>query len=492
MKMIFTFYTPGRGIGICVLLAVLAAALPLRAQQTVPPPSTEQQQPSTPTTNAPGATGENNSTQSEISTPPTMFPHPDKTWWFIAGQANFISQVNPPFPAKYSGPHSFKNDYEKATSRVLTLFAGAELNRGTEILVDVEETGGGGLSTALGLAGFVNLDVVRNPTIGQAPYLARAMFHHVFALSKEKVESERTPFNLFTELPARRLEIRFGKFSTADFFDVNSAGSDSHSQFMNWTVDNNGAYDYAADTRGYTVGAMADYEDLSWGVRFAELLMPTVANGPNLQWNLRKARSENVEFEWRKNFLPERAGVIRILGYSNQANMGIYRVQNELYLDGVTPTPEITAHPEQVTTKYGFGFNFQQMLTKDVMAFGRVGWNNGRTESYCYTEVDQTVQVGVAVDGTQWKRQNDKAGAVFVSNAIKSDHQFYLAHGGLGFLLGDGALSYGRETIFEGYYNLHIWRGIFAGVDLQHVNNPGYNRDRGPFFVPGLRLHMDL
>ena len=172
-----------------------------------------------------------------------MFPHPEKSWWSISGQMNFIFQTHPEFPAKYSGPNSLRANYEKATSRVLTLFLGAELNHSTEILVDVEETGGRGLSDALGLAGFTNLDVVRNPTIGQAPYLARAMFHHVFALSHDKVEAERTPFSLFTEVPRRRLEVRFGKFGTADFLDLNTVGTDSHSQFMNWTVDNNGAYD---------------------------------------------------------------------------------------------------------------------------------------------------------------------------------------------------------------------------------------------------------
>jgi high affinity Mn2+ porin len=464
-------------------LALLLATSPLHAQQQpVQPAATEQQ--------TPNATSAD---ESNAAPPPvTMFPHPDKTWWFIAGQANFIFQANPSFPAKYSGPNSFKNIYEKATSRVLTLYTGAQVSHNTEFLVDIEEAGGDGLSEALGIAGFVNLDVVRNPSLSQSPYLARAMFHHVFAFSKDKIEAERTPFNLFTELPKTRLEIRFGKFSTPDFFDVNSAGSDSHSQFMNWTADNNGAYDYAADTRGYTVGALAEFQTLNWGVRFAELLMPTVANGQDLEFDLRKARSENLEAEWRNTFLLGKPGVVRILAYSNQANMGIYRVQNELYLDGGTPTPEITAHPQQVTTKYGFGLNFQQMLTKYLMAFGRFGWNNGRTESYAYTEVDQTIELGAAYDGTRWKRSLDKAGAVFISNAIKSDHQFYLAHGGLGFILGDGGLNYGRETIFEGYYNVHIWRGLFTGIDLQHVNNPGYNRDRGPVFVPGLRLHMDL
>src|SRR5205807_1865847 len=141
-------------------------------------------------------------------------------------------------------------------------------------------------------------------------YLARAIFHHVFALGADKVDAGRTPLSLFTELPSRRIEFRIGKLGTADFFDVNSVGSDSHFQFLNWTVDNNGAYDYPADTRGYTYGAILEYQDRSWGLRAAELLMPTVANGIDLQWNLREAHGESVEFELRQGLLPGKAGVV--------------------------------------------------------------------------------------------------------------------------------------------------------------------------------------
>ena len=71
-------------------------------------------------------------------------------------------------------------------------------------------------------------------------------------------------------------------------------------------------------------------------------------------------------------------------------------------------------------------------------------------------------------------------------------HQTYLADGGYGFLLGDGALNYGRETILETYYTAHVWRGIYLGPDIQHINNPGYNRDRGPVLVVGGRLHLEF
>lgn len=198
-----------------------------------------------------------------------------------------------------------------------------QISKTTEVLVAVEEVGGDGLSQALGLAGFTNLDVVRNPTLGQAPYLSRYMIHQVVALSPEKTEAPCGPLMTFSELPAKRLEFRFGKFGMSDFFDLNSVGSDSHLQFMNWAVDQNGAYDYAADTRGYTLGLIGEYQSAKWGLRFAEALLTTVANGQTLEWNLRKARASNVEFELRRGFLKKKDGIIRILAYVNKANMGI-------------------------------------------------------------------------------------------------------------------------------------------------------------------------
>ena len=166
----------------------------------------------------------------------------------------------------------------------MTLYGGVRFNDSTEFLLDIEEAGGAALTTGLGLAGNTDLDIVRNPSLSKAPYVARGTIHKVFALSQDKVVNARSAFSLFKELPRRRLEIRFGKFSIPDFFDQNSVGSDTHFQFANWTVDNNGAYDYAADTRGYTVGVTADYEDRNWGFRFAEALMPKVANGIDLVW----------------------------------------------------------------------------------------------------------------------------------------------------------------------------------------------------------------
>jgi high affinity Mn2+ porin len=423
---------------------------------------------------------------------PTMFLHSESNRFWISGQANFISQWHPDFHSPYQGPNSLPPEAQDATSRVLTLLAGLQINDTAELLFDVQETGGHGIGEALGLGGFTNLDVVRNPLLSKAPYAARLMWHQVIPLNRKKSAAERTPLSLFRELPERRLEIRFGKFSLVDFFDVNSYGADSNFQFMNWTVDDNGAYDYAADTRGFTFAAMIEYDAPHWALRFAEGLMPKVANGINLDADLGRAHSENVEFELHRAVLPHREGVLRLLGYSNEANMGSYRVAVSDFLAGRTPVPEITAHPLQTTTKYGFGVNVEQPLNDWAGVFGRWGWNEGRHESYAYTEVDGTLQLGVGAKGQGWHRRFDRAGLAIVSNGISRDHQEYLALGGIGFLLGDGKLSYAREDILETYYTMHVWRGIFASLNAQYVDHPGYNRARGPVFVPALRLHLEF
>ncbi|HLI76316.1 MAG TPA: carbohydrate porin [Acidobacteriaceae bacterium] len=445
-----------------------------------------------------------------IQVPVTVFAHPDSTRWLLSGQANVIFQTHPPFHSPYEEANSLLSRGEYKTSLIGTLFTGYQIKRdprfATDFLFDLESAGGRGISEALGLAGFTNLDVVRNPNLGPTPYVARVQLHGVVGLTSKLRDGSRTPFSLATEVPERRFDLRLGRMGLPDVFDLNGPGSDSHLQFMNWTVDNDGAYDYAADTRGYTYAAVAEYDDVDWSARYAVALMPTVANGIDLDWNLRRARGENYELEYRKLPLtgllarlgqPGRTGVVRLTGYVNHGNMGLYRDAIKEALreraDGESAAvPVISAHTPGSTVKYGVGLNFEQQLTTDVRAFGRFGWNEGQHESFCYTEVDQTFEVGGDMAGNRWSRPNDKIGVVGVTNAIKRDHQTYLALGGKGFLLGDGALNYAREDILETYYTAHTWRGLFTAFDAQLVAHPGYNQDRGPVAVLSVRTHVDF
>jgi high affinity Mn2+ porin len=426
----------------------------------------------------------------------SMAPHPEDAIYWISGQANIIFQGRIPFHSLYQGTNSFRSSAEYKTSMLGTLYLAARRNRSirynTDFIYDEEAAEGRGLSEALGLAGFTNLDVVRNPNLGRTPYAARYEIHQVIGLSEKTTTQEAGPYALAPSVPVRRIELRGGKFTLPDFFDINSVGSDSHLQFMNWTMDNNGAWDYAADTRGYTTGAMAEYDDRVWSIRYGLFAMPVVANGIDLDWAFSRAHAHNGEFELRHSWIAHQKGVSRLLFFANRAHMGTYREANDAFLEGIDKTPEITKHEHEGALKYGFGYNTEQTLTADLRVFGRFGWNEGQHESYAYTEVDQTISGGLDYAGTSWGRPVDKVAIAIVSNAIKADHQEYLRLGGLGFLLGDGNLNYGRETIVESYYNWHAWRGLFYALDVQHIQNPGYNRDRGPAWVGSVRAHVDF
>jgi high affinity Mn2+ porin len=426
----------------------------------------------------------------------TMVPHPEGRRYWISGQANIIFQGDLPFHSAYEGTNSFGSAAQYKTSLLGTLYTALRPTRSirynTDLIMDFESSGGRGLSQALGLAGFTNLDVVRNPSLGSKPYIARYGFHQVIGLTAETTSQEANFFALAPSVPVRRIEFRAGKMTLPDFFDINSIGSDSHLQFMNWTVDNNGAWDYAADTRGYTVGAMVEYDDKQWSVRYGLFAMPTVANGIDMDWAFSRAHAQNGEFEVRHSFVPQRKGTQRVLFYANRAHMGTYREAVNAYLAGTDKTPDIVLHEHYGALKYGLGYNAEQEVTANLRVFGRFGWNEGQHESFAYTEVDQTIEAGADYNGSRWHRPIDKIGLAVVSNAIKRDHQNYLKVGGLGFLVGDGNLNYGRESIVESYYTWHAWRGLFYSVDVQHLDNPGYNRDRGPVWVGTVRAHVDF
>ncbi len=436
----------------------------------------------------------------------TMAPHSESGRYWVSGQANSIFQMHGHFHSPYQGANSLRDTFETKASEVATLYFGYQLHPNTryntDLIVDIENAGGRGISQSLGLAGELNLDVVRNPTLSTAPYLARGEIHQIIGLTDEMADQERGPLALATKVPLRRFEIRVGKMTLPDTIDINSVGTDSHLQFTNWTIDNNGAWDYAADTRGYTVGGILEYDDKAWSARYAIAAMPTVANGIDLDWAFSRANEQNWEFELRKGPLAgligpkhdgsKRLGAVRVLSYVNRAHMGDYRKSVQQYLAGQIGTPDITETESLGAVKYGFGFNTEQEVTDSLRLFARFGWNDDKRESFAYTEVGQTILFGGDYSGHDWHRLNDKAGAAFVSNAIKRDHQNYLHYGGSGFLLGDGGLTYGRENILEWYYNAHLWRGLYAMTGGSYIVDPGYNRDRGPLYVPTVRAHVDF
>jgi hypothetical protein len=442
---------------------------------------------------APGT--DSGSSASSASDRETLFPHTESGRYWISGQANIILQGHPAFHAQYSGPNSLTNWGQSATTHLLTLYTGYELTQTTEVFADLEDATGTGIGNASGLAGFSNMDsvrVVQGVPLSKEPYLARLMLRQIIPLTSERTEAERDELDLARSLPARRIEFRVGKFDLGDFFDVNTYTSDSNLLFLNWTTGSNGTYDYAANTRGYTDGAILEYDDHWWAVRFAEALMPKTANSKFLDADVARARAENLEFDANGQRIAHKPGAVRLIAYLNHANMGNYHEAIAEFLDGKTATPNIIATREQGRHKYGFGLNAEQTIWRQVSVFGRLGWSDGHNESFCFTEDDREVEFGVFTMGNAWRRPGDRAAAALVANGIVAAHQQYLALGGLGFLLGDGGLTYSREKIFESFYTARLWRGFFASYDFQYILDPGYNQARGPVAISSFRFHTDF
>ncbi len=418
-------------------------------------------------------------------------------FWF-SGQANIIFQGHPKFPEAYRGPQSFLDEHENRVSEVVSLNSGIRFLSYTELLATAEQIGGEGLSGSFGLAGFVNMDVVRNPSFGEEPYLARIMLHQTIPLSDDLVANPSFgPLSMRSQVPARRFELYLGKLSLGDFMDV-SCGADQHFRLANWGNNSNLAWDYAADTRGYTYAFLAEYLDDLFAVRFADALVPTVANGLQLDFRFERDHSENLELEVHGNTFGERRAKLSVLGYFTHAHMGSYEDALRLFFSGqgVGPAPDIKQSERarrRTRTKYGVVVEAEQEVTKTVRVFAGFGICDDRNESFCYAECASSVQVGFDVLGDLWHRERDRFGAAFLSNGLGPSHRRYLTYGGIGTLeLGDGGLSYQRETIVETYYTIKLPFGLSLGPLYQHVWNPGYNHARGPLDVYGFRVHLEL
>lgn len=413
-------------------------------------------------------------------------------WFHIGGQATFIGQFLDPFHSPYSGPHSFRSEHEGRVSQTYTLYLGARPFESLEAFVDPEMARGQGLSDALGLAGFTNGEVIRNPDLGQDPYLARGFVRWTTPTGGVLEQVEPGDHSVPGLRPTERIVVSAGKLSTADIFDLNSYANNTRTQFMNWALLNDPAYDYAADTRGYTRGIALEWITPDLALRAGSFQMPTVANGPELDGDLSHARGDQVEGELHAQLLgaDEQPLVARLLAFRNMARAGTYSTAIEQGAAGGT-APVIESTRERGTVKYGFGLNLEQPLADEGATgmFARLGWNDGRTETFAYTEVDRHVSLGAQVGGARWSRADDRVGIALAMNWLSPTHRQYLENGGLGFVLGDGRLNYAPETILESYYAYQFRPGVVASLDGQFIQDPGYNSDRGPVTVLSLRLH---
>lgn len=410
----------------------------------------------------------------------------------LGAQYTFIDQHQDALRSPYSGPLSLRANGDTARSHTFGAYLGIPLPCHFQFYFDMEMFKGEGVSNATGMAGLTNGDVIRSGTanLGKRPYVARRVLRYTLPLSDETEEVSSAQGQLAGKEYTSGIEIKLGKLAISDDFDKNRYADSTRTQFMNWALFNNAAWDFAADTRGYSNGVMLAWVQPTWTLRYGLFQMPFEANGQTLVWPLGRSRGEQVEWSWQ----PQKNGfALRLLAFRNVARMGVYRDAIELAQASGT-MPDIRADDRIGRHKRGYTANMELPLADDgaTGVFARIGWNDGRNESFAFTEADRAASFGAQLSGVHWGRPQDRLAIAIAANGISHDHRDYFAAGGSGFLIGDGRLSYAREQIAELYYAAQLIDHVTLSPDFQFVRNPGFNRDRGPTRFFGLRAHLEL
>jgi len=407
----------------------------------------------------------------------------------VHGQATYIRQYKPSFPAAYSGPRSL--DPERAWSYTLTgtLFFGARLGDATELYFNPEFVQGLAFSGLAGTGGFTNGEIQRTTGQQLRGYRARLFARHTWNLGGEIEEKDSDLNQVRTRYAAERFVLTAGNLSVLDVFDVLEYSHDPRTQFMNWSSLTYGAWDFPADARGYTWGVAGEYITPRFHVRAGRFLVPVESNGLRLEHNVVQRYGDVAEFELPYK-LASKPAVARVLTFRNRVSAGEYDAA--ITLGRATATTPDVASVRRAGVKEGFGISTQVQISQDVGAYVRAGWSDGKTETFMFTEIDRSLAAGALIKGGAWGRREDAVGVAAYLNALSRPHRDYLAAGGPGFFLGDGRLNYATERILEVFYSLAVVKKTYLSLGYQRIASPGYNRDRGPVDFFSFRFHAEL
>jgi hypothetical protein len=352
---------------------------------------------------------------------------------------------------------------------------------GAELYFDPEVVQGKALSGLHGLGGMTNGE--QQKTSGTTPtfYRARLFLRQTWNLGGDMQSVESDMNQLAGSVASRRVVLTAGNLAVSDIFDANSQAHDARSQFLNWALVAHGAWDFAADARGYTWGAALEYYDGDWAVRVGRFMLPAESNGLPLDRHIFRHYGDQVELEHHHTWMGQ-TGTVRVLAFHDHAHMGSFRDALAASAQGEVPD---VGNVRRERGKTGFGVSLDQALSEHAAVFARASRNDGQSETYAFAEIERSLSVGATLQ----VRASDTLGIAFVRNGLSQAHRDYLAAGGLGAFIGDGRLDYHPETIAETYYKIELGKHAALSLDWQHIANPAYNGARGPVNVFGLRLH---
>ena len=408
--------------------------------------------------------------------------------WAIHGQFTYTEQEAGSFSAPYRGPNSLTPRQGRETTD-LTLYLGARLWSGAELWINPEIDQGFGLDDTLGVAGFPSGEAYK---VGRnRPYfrLQRLFIRDTFSSDERDQHVDAVANQLAGSRSANRWVYTVGKMSVGDIFDVNQYAHDPRADFLNWSVIDGGAFDYAADAWGYTIGAAAERYSGGWTLRAGFYDLSTVPNSEHLQPGFHQFQLI-AEVEHRHE-LAGLAGKLLLTAFESRGHMAL--------LTDAVAHAEQTGGPVDLTavrhyrSRAGISANFEQSVSSDAGLFARASSAGGNVEAYEFTDIDRSLLGGISLKGSRWQRSEDTLGVAGVINQISAARQRYLAAGGLGILVGDGQLPHPRpEKTWEAYYAWALTRGLTFTFDYQRVTNPAYNADRGPVDVYSLRAHVQF
>jgi high affinity Mn2+ porin len=441
--------------------------------------------------NAGAATAEANQTGSE---PPSSSAQsvtkeaPIPETWAVHWQFTNVTQRHSRFTSPYSGQNSLEANGRTEQTTDVTLYAGKRLWRGAELWLNPEIDQGFGLSNTIGMAGFPSGEAYK---IGaNTPYLRlpRAFIRQVIDLGGSQQKTEAGANQLAGSNAADNVTLTVGKFSVVDIFDTNKYAHDARTDFLNWSVIDAGAFDYAADAWGFTYGAAAEWTQGAWTLRGGIFQMSRVPNGKvtavDFSQHMAVAEFEN-RHEWQGH-----PGKMKLLAFVNRARMANYRDAVQLARQtGGTPDVSLVRN---FSARPGIAINAEQELSADLGVFARASLNDGSKESYEFTEINKSLSAGFSLKGDRWGRHQDTIGVAAVINGLSGAARNYFAAGGIGILIGDGQLNYGPEKILETYYSMNLNPRLAVTLNYQYAINPAYNRDRGPVSIYGVRIHADF